>query len=160
MQIEKHNTFLDSILTHAKNSDCHYKKYLPDNPPKLHPTEVTSQTCIIPSNGSNEDQFLKLIKSHYDHNGIHSSAVFDLRQLEQDVVKFYIAGKPLITVESSIRIIFRFRNSPTETTLLMCDPACPTHLSAIAQELPTNCKVSILLYVHVLACRKLFANNF
>ena len=42
--------------------------------------------------------------------------MFDLHQLEQDVVKIYIAGKPLITFDS-LRIVFRFRNLPTENTL-------------------------------------------
>ena len=51
------------------------------------------------------------------YNGIQSIAMFDLHQLEQDVVKFYIAGKPLIAIDSSIRTVFRFRNSPTEIAL-------------------------------------------
>ena len=99
------------------SSDCHYKKYLPDDPPVLHPTEVTSQSCIVPSDGFDEKQFLKVINSHYVYNGIQSTAVFDLVQLELDVVKFYIVGKPLMAIDSSIRTIFRFRNSPTENTL-------------------------------------------
>ena len=94
--------------------DCHYKKYLPDDPPELHPTEVTGQTCIIPPDGK---QFVKLINSHYVYNGIQSTAIFDLNRLEQDVVKLYIAGKPLIAIDSNIRTVFRFRNSPTEHTL-------------------------------------------
>ena len=100
-------------------SDCHYKKYLPDDPPVLHLTEVTSQSCIVPADGSDGKQFLKLINSHYVYNGIQSTAEFDLVQLEQDVVKFYIAGKPSIATDSSssIRSVFRFRNSPTEYTL-------------------------------------------
>ena len=98
-------------------SDCHYKKYLPDDPPMLHPTEITSQSCIVPADGSDGKQFLKLINSHYIYNGIQSTAVFDLVQLEQDVVKFYIVGKPLIAIDSSIRTVFRFRNSPKENTL-------------------------------------------
>ena len=116
-QIENHNSFLNSIYTHTISADCHYKKYLPDNPSELHPTEVTSQACIIPSDGPNEKQFLKLINSHYVYNGTQSAAVFDLDQLELDVVKVYIVGKPLITIDSNIRTVFRFRNSPTEATL-------------------------------------------
>ena len=96
---------------------CHYKKYLPDNPLELHPAEVTSQTCIVPPDGSDGKQFLKLINSHYVYIGSQSTAVFDLDQLEQNVVKFYIAGKPLIAIDGSIRTVFRFRNSPTENTL-------------------------------------------
>ena len=42
--------------------------------------------------------------------------MFDLDQLEQNVVAFYIAGKPRIEL-GNIKIIFRFRNSPNETTL-------------------------------------------
>ena len=97
--------------------DCRYKKYLPDNPPEVHPTEVTCQTCIVPSDECEGKQFLKLINSHYVYNGSQSTAIFDLDQLEQDVVKFYIAGKPLIAIDNSIRTVFRFRNSPTEDTL-------------------------------------------
>lgn len=85
---------------------------------ELHPTEVSGQACIVPSDESSEGRlFLKLINSHYIYNGRQSSAVFDLERLEQDVVKFFIAGKPLIAIDSSIRTVFRFRNSPTENTL-------------------------------------------
>ena len=85
---------------------------------ELHPTEVSSQACIVPSDeGSGGRLFLKLINSHYIYNGRQSSAVFDLERLEQDVIKFFIAGKPLITIDGSIRTVFRFRNSPTENTL-------------------------------------------
>ena len=98
-------------------SDCHYKKYLPDNPPELHPTEISSQACIVPSDGSEGKLFLKLINRHYVYNGRQSTSVFDLDHLEQDVVKIFIAGKPLIAIDSSIRTVFRFRNSPTENIL-------------------------------------------
>ena len=50
------------------------------------------------------------------YNGVQSSSMFDLEQLEQNVVAFYIAGKPLIT-SNDIKIIFRFRDSPNEITL-------------------------------------------
>jgi len=50
------------------------------------------------------------------YNGAQSNPMFDLKQLEQNVVAFYIAGKPLIALDD-IRIIFRFRDSPNETTL-------------------------------------------
>jgi len=102
------------MLSHAKP---YYKKILPNNPPDLHPTEVTNHTCIVPFE-TDEDQFLKLIKSHYDYNGTQLSAKFNLKRLEQDVVKFYIAGKPLIvTDDSEFKIVFRFRNLPTEMTI-------------------------------------------
>ena len=117
MQIVNHNAFLNNIFAHALHSGCHYKKYLPDNPPELHLTEVTDQNCIVPADGPDGKQFLKLINSHYVYNGIQLSAMFDLVQLEQDVVKFYIAGKPLIAIDDGIRTVFRFRNSPTENTL-------------------------------------------
>lgn len=71
----------------------------------------------MPSDETNGEQFLKLINSHYVYNDTQSTAKFDLVQLEQDVVKFYIAGKPSIAADSSIRAVFRFRNSPTENTL-------------------------------------------
>jgi len=48
------------------------------------------------------------------YNG--ANPLFDLEQLEQNVVACYIAGKPLIKLDD-IRIIFRFRDSPNETTL-------------------------------------------
>ena len=98
-------------------SDCHYKIFIPDNLPELHPSEVTNQSSIVPCNGTDGNQFLKLINSHYVYNGIRSIAMFDFKQLEQDVVKLYIAGKPVITLDDSIRTIFRFRNLPTEITL-------------------------------------------
>jgi len=86
-------------------------------PPESHATEVTIQSCIVPSDGDNgQQQFLKLIKSCYMYNRNQSNPLFDLERLEQNVVAFYIAGKPLITLDD-IRIIFRFRNSPNETTL-------------------------------------------
>ena len=91
--------------------------YLPDSPPELHPTEVTSQHSIIPCKETNEENFIKLIKSHYIYNGLHSIPMIDLDQLEQAVVKFYIAGKPLIINDSNLRSVFRFKNSPTEITL-------------------------------------------
>ena len=50
------------------------------------------------------------------YNGVQTNPLFDLEQLEQSVVAFYIAGKPLI-ISDDIRIIFRFRDSPNETTL-------------------------------------------
>jgi len=50
------------------------------------------------------------------YNGVQSSPLFDLEQLEQNVVTDYIAGKPLITLDD-IKIIFRFRDSPNEATL-------------------------------------------
>lgn len=118
-QIRNHNAFLNSILTHAETLDCHYKKYLPaaDDLPKLHATEFTSQACIVPFN---DNQFLKLINSHYVYNVIHSITMCDLNQLEQDVVKFYIAGKPIIITDDdgpgNMRNVFRFRNLPTEIT--------------------------------------------
>ena len=116
-QIGCHNSFLNSIFGHAKDPNCHYRKYLPDSPPESHPTEVTSQSCIVPSDGgTGKQQFLKLIKSCSMYNGVQSSPLFDLEQLEQSVVAFYIAGKPLITLDD-MRIIFRFRDSPNETTL-------------------------------------------
>jgi len=90
------------------------QKYLPDNPPEIYVTEVTSQSCIVASDG--DKQFLKLIKSNNMYNGVQSSPMFDLEQLEQNVIAFYIAGKPQIWL-NNIRTIFRFRNSPNETTL-------------------------------------------
>ena len=105
---------MNSIFGHATHS---YQKYLPDSLPESHPTEVTSQSCIAPSDGgTGKQQFLKLIKSCYVYNGVKSSPLFDLDQLEQNVVAFYIAGKPQIQLDS-IRTIFRFRNSPNEITL-------------------------------------------
>lgn len=125
-QIENHNTFLRRIFTHAETLGCHYKKYLPDKLPELLITEVTEQSCIVPSigadkdpcngtdehpsHGTDENPFLKLINSHYIYNDIYSIAKFDLNQLEQDVVKIYIAGKPLIVFDSNIRTVFRFKN--------------------------------------------------
>ena len=101
----------------SKHSKCHYQKYLPDSPPESHATEVTSQSCIVPSDGgAGKQQFLKLVKSCYMYSGVQCSPLFDLDQLEQNVVAFYIAGKPRIQLEK-IRTIFRFRNSPNETTL-------------------------------------------
>ena len=50
------------------------------------------------------------------YSGVQSSPLFDLDQLEKNVVAFYIAGKPQIQLDS-IRTIFRFRNSPHEMTL-------------------------------------------
>lgn len=79
----------------------------------MHPTEITNQSCIVPSNESNQDQFLKIINNHYVYNGTWS---IDLNQLEQDVVEIYIVGKPLIAIDSSIRTVFRFKNMPTEIT--------------------------------------------
>ena len=117
IQIQKHNDFLNSIFEHATSSDCHFKMCLPESPQKLHPTEVTSQNCIIPSNETDEKHFVKLINSHYIYSGFQSTPVLDLLQLERAVVKFYIAGKPLIMRDSSIRSIFRFRNSPAETII-------------------------------------------
>lgn len=117
IQIQNHNAFLERIFRHAKSSDCHYKMYLPDIPPELYPTEVTSQNCIIPCNGTNGKQFIRLINSHYIYIGCNSAPTLDLNQLERAVVKFYIAGKPLITNDDSIRYVFRFRNSPSETAL-------------------------------------------
>ena len=114
VQIQNHNVFLDSIITHAATSDCHYKIYVLETPPELYPTEVTSQNCIIPCD---EKPFIKLINTHYIYNGFQSTGILDLYQLERDVVKFYIAGKPLIINDNSIRSVFRFSNSPTETTL-------------------------------------------
>ena len=113
IQIRKHNTFLNDIVTHIKTPDCHYKKYLPDKLPELHPTEITNQSCIVPSNESNQDQFLRIINNHYVYNGTWS---IDLNQLEQDVVEIYIVGKPLIAIDNSIRTVFRFKNMPTEIT--------------------------------------------
>ena len=113
MQIRKHNAFLNSIFAHVKTSDCHYKKYLPDKFPELHPTEITIQSCICPSNVSDQDQFLKLINNHYVYNGTWS---IDLNQLEQDIVEICIVGKPLIAIDSSIRTVFRFKNMPTDIT--------------------------------------------
>ena len=87
--------------------------------------EVTEQSCIVPSNGiddpsnvtdehpshgTDENPFLKLINSHYVYNDIYSIAKFDLNQLEQDVVKFFIAGKPLIVFDGNFRTVFRFKN--------------------------------------------------
>ena len=114
-QIRNHNIFLSSIYTHAEASVCHYKKFLPDIL-ELHPTEVTNQCFIIPSSKSDKDNFLKLINNHYVYDGILSTGKFDLTELEQDVVKFYIAGKPLITSDDRFRTVFRFKNSPTEIT--------------------------------------------
>lgn len=105
---------MNSVFTHAKSSD--YKGYLPDKLPELHATEVTNQSCIFACSETDENQFLKLINSHYIYNEIHSITMFDLHQLEQDVVKIYVAGKPLITFDN-LRIVFRFRNLPTENTL-------------------------------------------
>ena len=81
-------------------------------------TEITEQSCIVPSNEADEDPsygtdgnpFLKLINSHYVYNDIYSIGKFDLNQLEQDVVKFYIAGKPLIVFDDNVRTVFRFKN--------------------------------------------------
>ena len=117
MQIENHNSFLISVYEQSKCSNCHYRKYLPDSPPELYATEVTSQNCIVPSDGgSGKQQFLKLIKSCSMYNGANSSPIFDLKQLEQNIVAFHIAGKPQIQ-SGSIRTIFRFRNSPNDTIL-------------------------------------------
>lgn len=118
MQIQSHNAFLDSIFKHATSSDCSYKMYLPDVLPELHPTEVTDQFCIIPCNETNEEQFMKLINNYYIYNGFQSTGMLDLVQLEKDIVKLYIAGKPLIANNSNMRRVFRFRNSPTEALLL------------------------------------------
>ena len=82
----------------------------------MHITEVTNQSCIVPCSKTDENPFLKLINSHYVYDGIQSIAMFDLNRLEEDVVKIYIAGKPLITFDN-IRTVFRFRNLPTENTL-------------------------------------------
>ena len=112
-QIRNHNTLLSNIYKHAEASDCHYKKFLPDIL-ELHPTEVTNQSFVVPSNKSDKDHFLKLINNHYVYDGIWSTGKFDLIQLEVDVVKFYIAGKPLITSDGRFRTVFRFKNSPTE----------------------------------------------
>ena len=117
LQIQNHNAFLEDIFRHARNSDCHYKMYLPDVPQKLYPTEVTNQNCIISCDENAEKQFLKLINCHYIYNGFQSTGILDLDQLERRVVKIYIAGKPLIANDNGIRSIFRFSNSPTETTL-------------------------------------------
>jgi len=96
---------------------CHYQKYLPDNFPELYATEVTNQSCIVPSDrDTGKQQFLKLIKSCCMYNGVQPCPMFDLEQLEQNVVAFYVAGKPQIQLDN-IRTIFRFRNSPNETTL-------------------------------------------
>ncbi|XP_065913406.1 uncharacterized protein [Dysidea avara] len=135
-----HNSFLNSIFDHAKDTNCHYQKYLPNSPPELHPTEVTSQSCIVPSDrrGTGKKQFLKLIRSCSMYNGVQSSSMFDLEQLQQNVVAFYIAGKPLIT-SNDIKIIFRFRDSPNEITLGN-NPGCAIDISSVAQELPRNFK--------------------
>ena len=117
MQIENHNAFLDCIFRHATTSDCQYKMYLLETAQKLYPTEVTNQHCIIPCKKTDEKQFIMLIHSHYIYNGFQSTGMLDLYQLEQDVVKVYIAGKPLIINDNSTRSVFRFRDSPTETTL-------------------------------------------
>ena len=114
-QIGCHNSFLNSIFGHIKDPNCCYRKYLPVSPPESHVTEVTSQCCIVPCDGdTGKQQFLKLIKSCCIYNG--ANPLFDLEQLEQNVVAFYIAGKPLIKLDD-IRIVFRFRDSPNETTL-------------------------------------------
>ena len=118
LQIGNHNHFLNSVFENAtKHPDCQYKKYLPDNPSELHPVEITDHRCITPFTElkEGEQQFLKLINSCFLHNDAQSTAVFDLNHLEQDVVAYYIAGKPLIKETTSIRIIFRFRDSPEVT---------------------------------------------
>lgn len=117
MQIENHNAFLNSIFTHVTTYDCQYKIYLLETPRELYPTEVTNHNCIIPCNKTDEKQFTMLINTHCIHNGFQSTGMLDLHQLEQDVVKVYIAGKSLIINDNSIRSVFRFSNSPTETTL-------------------------------------------
>ena len=43
--------------------------------------------------------------------------MFDLIQLEQDIVKFYVTGKPLIATDGEIRTVFRFKQSPTGNIL-------------------------------------------
>ena len=105
---------MTSIFSHATPS---HQKYLPNSLTESHPTEVTNQSCIVPSvEGTGKQQFLKLIKSYYVYDGGQSSPLFDLDQLEQYVVGFYIAGKPQIQLDS-IRTVFRFRNSPNDITL-------------------------------------------
>ena len=57
-----------------------------------------------------------MIKSCYVYSGVQSSPLFNLVQLEQNIVAFYIAGKPHIRLDG-IRTVFRFKNIPNETVL-------------------------------------------
>lgn len=90
---------------------------MPESLTEIYITEAGIQSSIVPpEEGNGKQQFLQLIKSCYVYNGDQAGPLFDLIQLEQAVVKDYIAGKPLITSDD-IRIIFRFRDSPNEANL-------------------------------------------
>jgi len=108
---------LTNVFRLAKLPNCHYHKCLPESPTNIHVKEATNQTCIVPYEAdSGKQQFLKLIKSCFVYNGVQSSSMFDLEQLEQKIVSFYIAGKSVI-ISEDIRTVFRFRDSPNETAL-------------------------------------------
>jgi len=116
LQIENHNLFLKNVLKHSKAPNSQYRKYLPENLSELHPTEITDHRCIAPFNKLEEGKqhFLKLINSRFLHNDAQSTAMFDLHHLEQDVIAYYIAGKPLL-IKETIRMKFRFKDSPEVT---------------------------------------------
>ena len=59
---------------------------------------------------------MDLVRRCYVYNAVQHTTVIDLEQLEQDVVAFYIAGKPLIT-SVGMSMVFRFRDLPNEVTL-------------------------------------------
>jgi len=105
------------VYRKSKDYNCHYQKYLPDSPHVLYATEVSNQSCIVPSDGDGGKQtFLKLIKSCFLYNDVQSSPLFDLDKLEQNIVAFYVAGKPQIQMDS-MRTIFRFKNPLHEDAL-------------------------------------------
>jgi len=128
-------------------SNCHYKKYLPDNPPELHPTEISSQACIVPSDGSEGKLFLKLINRHYVYNGRQSTSVFDLDHLEQDVVKLF-SGLEIHLLKIFFKEASKYKYvkySVNTYVSSIYSPGCAIDLSAIAQELPSDYKVTIVI---------------
>jgi len=116
-QVESHNSFLNSVYDNAKVSNCLYQRYLPESPSELHLTEISNQSAIVPLNGANEKQhFMNLVRRCHVYNAIQQTTVIDLEKLEQDVIAFYIAGKPLIG-SVGVTMVFRFRDLPNEVTL-------------------------------------------
>ena len=72
---------------------------------------ISTISCLNFSSGNISDH-LQLLRSRYlePHERIQRSEIFDLQMLQEDIIKVYLVGKPLIKDPAEhLRVCFKFR---------------------------------------------------
>lgn len=74
--------------------------------------QIHNYTVAFTFSSGNISEYLQLLRSRYlePHERIQKSCMYDLQKLQEDIIKVYLVGKPLIKDPSKyLRVCFKFR---------------------------------------------------